>query len=78
MDSLPPSARLVGIGFYVALCIALCTLGGRELDRMLGTGTALTLMGLGVGLILAIWGGLHLLFEVLAEINRRRLGGKQK
>ncbi len=78
MDGLPPSARLVGIGFYVAICIAGCTLGGRELDGVFGTGTVLTLAGLALGLVMAIWGGLHQLFEVLAEINRRRLGGKQK
>ena len=78
MDSLPPSARLVGIGFYVAICIAGFTFGGRKLDDALGTGSLLTLVGLAVGLILAIWGGLHQLFEVLNEINRRRLGRKQK
>jgi len=78
MDSVPPSARLVGIGFYVGICIAVCTIGGSYLDRALDTGKLLTLLGLALGLIMAIWGGLHQLFEVLNEINRRRLGRKQK
>lgn len=78
MDSVPPSARLVGIGFYVAICIAGMTVAGRELDAVFDTGIVLTLVGLGLGLVMAIWGGLHQLFEVLNEINRGRLGGKQK
>jgi hypothetical protein len=74
MDGLPPSARLVGIGFYVALCIALGAVGGRELDRALDTGVALTLLGLGVGLGLALWGGIRQLLDVLNAINRQRAG----
>jgi hypothetical protein len=75
MGTLPPSARLVGIGFYIALCIALGTLGGRELDRLLDTGRLLTLVGLGFGLVIALWGGMIQLLEVLEAINRRRRDG---
>jgi len=78
MDALPPSARLVGIGFYIALCIALGTIGGRELDRALDTGKVFTLLGLGLGLVLALWGGLHQLLDVLNAINRGRGEGKRE
>ena len=74
MDSLPPSARLVGIGFYVAICIAGGTLVGVQLDKWLDTGKVLTLLGLALGLVMAIYGGLHQLFEVLAAIDARRTG----
>ena len=77
MAGLPPSARLIGIGFYFATCIVLGTLGGRELDRALDTGQVFTLLGLALGLVLAIYGGIKQLMDVLAEINRRRTEGKQ-
>ena len=74
MQEMPPSARLVGIGFYVAICIVAGTLGGRELDRALDTGRLLTVIGLGLGLALALWGAVRQLMEVLDAINRRRRG----
>lgn len=74
---LPPSVRLIGIGFYVATCIVVGTLGGRELDRALDTDKLLTIAGLALGLFLAIYGGIKQLMEVLAAINRRRTEGKQ-
>lgn len=77
MDRLPPSARLIGVGFYVALCIALGTLGGRELDRLTDTQPLFTLLGLGLGIFLALWGFVKQLMEVLDEINRRRMEGKK-
>jgi hypothetical protein len=73
---MPPSARLVGIGFYVALCIGLLTFAGRELDRALETEPVLTLAGLALGLVLALWGGIKQLLDVLAEINRRGPEGR--
>jgi ATP synthase protein I len=76
MDTMPPSARLVGIGFYVAICIVAGTLGGRELDKALDTGRLLTVVGLMVGLALALWGGVRQLMEVLDAINRRRGQGE--
>ena len=72
MGNVSPAARLVGIGFYVALCIVLGTLGGRWLDGRLDTGVLLTVVGLFLGLVLAIVGALQQLFEVLREINARR------
>lgn len=53
MNGLPPSARLVGIGFYIGITIALFTIGGSQLDEMLDTGKLLTMVGLAIGLVLA-------------------------
>jgi hypothetical protein len=78
MNDMPPSARLVGIGFYVALCIVLGTLGGRELDKALDTEPIITVAGLLFGLFLALWGGARQLLDVMAAINRRRTEGKQE
>ena len=72
MDGLPPSARLVGIGFYVALCIVLGTLGGKWLDGALNVDTVFTLLGLVLGLVAAIGGGLRQLFDVLKAIERQQ------
>ena len=72
MDALPPSARLVGIGFYVALCIVLGAIGGRELDRALDTDKVFTLLGLFLGLILALWGGVRQLLDVVRAIDQGR------
>jgi len=72
MDTLPPSARLVGIGFYIGLCIALFTIGGRELDKVFDTGKVLTMAGLALGLTLALWGSIRQLMDVLRAIDRRR------
>ena len=73
---MPPTARLIGIGFYIGLCIALGTLGGRELDKALDTGKLMTVSGLLVGVFLALFGGMTQLLEVVREIDRRR-GGKR-
>ena len=41
--------RLVGIGWYVAICIAGGVLGGFYLDSRLDTSPVLTLLGLALG-----------------------------
>ena len=76
MDGLPPSARLVGIGFYIGTCIVAGTLGGSELDKALDTGKLFTVVGLAIGLGLAIYGAIQQLIEVMAAINRRSKAGK--
>jgi hypothetical protein len=72
------AARLVGIGFYVGICIALGVLGGRELDKALDTGKVFTLVGLGVGLVCALWGLVRQLLDVLEVINRGQEKGNRE
>jgi hypothetical protein len=72
-----PAARLLGIGTYVAVCIVLGTLGGRWLDGQFDTGSLLTVIGLFLGLGLAIYGAVQQLFDVLHEIDARRKEGKK-
>ena len=74
MDDISPAIRLVGIGFYVGLCIAGGAIGGLEIDKALDTGRLFTLIGLGLGLVLALYGGLRQLMDVLNAIDRRRTG----
>lgn len=76
MGGLPPSARLMGIGFYIGITIVLFTVGGIQLDKMLDTGKLFTVAGLAIGLVLALYGAFQQLMEVLAAIDRRRKAGK--
>jgi F0F1-type ATP synthase assembly protein I len=75
---IPPTVRLIGIGWYVAFCIVLGVGGGVLLDRLLDSAPALTMVGLALGLIAALWGGYRQLMEVLAEVNRRQKEDKRR
>jgi len=59
--------RLLGIGWYVALCIGGGIIGGYFLDRWLDLSPVFTLLGLGVGLTLAVVGMYLMLIAVLAS-----------
>jgi len=72
MGGLPPALRLVGIGWYVALCIAGGVMGGVWLDDKFDLSPFLTLAGLFVGLLAAFWGGYRMLMEVIVTIGPRK------
>jgi len=72
MGGLPPALRLVGIGWYVALCIALGAGGGVWLDRRFDLDPVLTLVGLFLGLGLALFGGYLMLLDVILAVGERR------
>ena len=61
--------RLVGIGWYVAICIAGGVIGGFFLDDLLGTRPVLTLLGLTLGIAVAIIGMYRMLMAVLAATS---------
>ena len=58
--------RLVGIGWFVAMCIGGGAVGGLLLDRQLETGPIITLVGLCVGIAVAVLGMYRMLMAVLA------------
>jgi F0F1-type ATP synthase assembly protein I len=72
MGRLPPAVRLLGIGWYFALCIVLGIVGGVLLDRQVGKDHIFTLIGLFLGLILAFFGGYMMLLEELGLRQRRQ------
>ena len=73
MTRLPPTVRLTGLGFYIAFCIAGGVIGGVEIDRWLDTGRLFAVLGLFLGLALALTGGFLLLMDVLKTAD-----GKEK
>lgn len=72
MKNWPPALALLGVGWYVATCIVLGVLAGLWLDDQAGISPALTLLGLGLGLAAAGWGGYRMLLDVLEQPLRRR------
>lgn len=73
MAKWPPAVQLLGVGWYVAVCIVAGVLAGLWLDDTVGTGPALTLVGLALGLAASGWGGYRMLQQVLdAQARRRR------
>jgi hypothetical protein len=71
MGRLPPVVRLLGIGWYFAICIVTGIVGGVLLDRLLNWEPALTLLGLFLGLGAAFFGGYLMLMEELGLRQRR-------
>ena len=65
MTRLPPTVRLTGIGFYIALCIVGGVVGGQQLDGLLDTGRLFAVVGLFAGLVVGLGGAFLLLLEVL-------------
>ena len=62
---------------YVAVTIALCLLGGGQVDEWMDTGKLFTVIGLMLGIALALYGAYRQLMEVLEAIERRRTAGKK-
>ena len=74
MDRLPPTVRLTGLGFYLALCIIGGVFGGVQLDGLLDTGRLFTVLGLFLGLALGLGGSFILLLEVLKTNEGKKEG----
>lgn len=69
MQRLTPAVQLLGLGSYLATCIAGGTVGGYFLDQALGSGKIFTLGGLALGLVTAFYGGYRMLMNTIADIN---------
>ena len=61
--------RLLGLGWYVALCMILGVAGGLWLDGKLDVRPLFTLLGLTLGLAVAIYGAYKLVQPLLSNFN---------
>jgi hypothetical protein len=59
--------QLLGIGWYVAICIGGGAFGGRWLDRQTDLSPVFTLLGLGLGIAVALVGMFRMLMAVLSS-----------
>ncbi len=71
MNRLPPAVRLIGIGWYFAVCIVVGVVGGVLLDQLAGTAPLLTILGVLLGLVTAFYGGYRMLIDVLTVTQPR-------
>jgi len=74
MERLPPTVRLTGLGFYLALCIIGGVFGGVQLDGWLDTGRLFAVLGLFLGLALGLGGSFILLLEALKTNDDKKDG----
>ena len=65
-----PSAWLLGIGWYFAVCVVGGVLLGRWLDGLLDTAPVFALIGTFSGLGMALFGGYRMLTERLLKRGR--------
>ena len=61
--------QLVGIGWYVAISIGGGAFGGLLLDRWLDVAPLFTLLGLGLGIAVGVFGMVRMLLAVIASEN---------
>lgn len=59
--------RLLGIGWYIPLCILAGAFIGYKLDQKFDTDIVLTLIGATVGLLIAFLGVYHIVHPLLNE-----------
>ncbi|MDP7109365.1 MAG: AtpZ/AtpI family protein [Dehalococcoidales bacterium] len=65
--------RLLGMGWYVGICIVLGVFGGLWLDSKLHTRPVLVIIGLLLGIIVAFYGVYRM---ILPNINQKRSKGE--
>ena len=68
------AVRLMGLGWYVALCIVFGVVGGLALDGLLETKPLFMLLGILLGSVVAFW-GLYKMVQPL--LNAAASQGKQ-
>jgi F0F1-type ATP synthase assembly protein I len=64
-----PIAYLTGIGWYVGASIIIGVILGRWADGQLNTDPVFTIVGVLVGLAVALYGGIRMLVNFLASVE---------
>lgn len=64
-----PTAYLLGVGWYFATCILLGVVLGRWADSATGLEPVFTLVGMVLGLAVALFGGLRMLMPFMSRMG---------
>jgi F0F1-type ATP synthase assembly protein I len=67
MDKWAMAGRLMGIGWYIGFCVAGGILGGIWLDKKVGTTIIFSLVGVVLGLVLALYGTYRMISPLMRE-----------
>lgn len=67
MHRLPKTIRLVGLGWYIAVCLVVGILGGLWLDEQLGLKPLFLLLGLFGGLGIGFYGTYRMVATAVDE-----------
>lgn len=59
--------ELLGIGWYIAISIGLGLGGGLWIDGIIGTSPAFTLIGLALGLVIALYGAYRMVIAATSK-----------
>lgn len=68
-DGLPPTARTIGFGGFVVVCIVGGLFGGLWLDRTFGVSPLFTLVGLLLGVVVAMVGVVRMSQRAMDELD---------
>ena len=74
MDRFQAALRLIGLGWFVGICIVLGVLGGRWLDERLHTRGILIVVGVIGGVAVAFYGVYRM---ILPNINKKQNKGSK-
>jgi F0F1-type ATP synthase assembly protein I len=74
MDKWVVAARLLGIGWYIGICIAGGIALGHWLDNKFDTSILFTLVGLFLGLGVATLGSYRMIYPLLKEQSNKHKG----
>lgn len=78
MQGLGPVVQLLGLGSYLATCIAGGPIAGYFLDRWLDTGRVFTLSGLALGLVVGFYGSYQMITHTLGDMQRWQTARQQQ
>ncbi len=66
--------RLVGMGWYVGICIVLGVVGGLWLDKKFNTEPTLVIVGLISGVVIAFYGVYHMIIPIMSNQKAKKDG----
>ncbi len=71
------AARFVGIGWYVGVCIVAGFFGGRWVGQKVESEAFFSLLGLGIGMLVAVW-GIWASYSLIVKKGQGNNGNEEK